>query len=315
MKQKIHVAVGLIKNNDNQYLISKRHAHLHQGGLWEFTGGKIEANETAYAALCRELYEELNLTVKQASPFVRISYAYPDKHVCLDVWLVDDFTGDLQSSSAQAIQWVSPAELPGYSFPAANKAILNCITLPECYAITGRFDDKEDYIQHFKHCLNKGVKLVQLRTLTSDLDVLIDLANISGSLCKKEKAKLIVNADVDFLEKCDVDGIHLNSQRLFQYTARPVFPDKILAASVHNINELQQAIKIESDFVVVSPVLKTTSHPDAIPIGWNGLEEIISQSSIPVFALGGMKQDMLLKAKKSGAFGIAAISELWNHLK
>lgn len=313
MKQKIHVAVGLIKNNDNQYLISKRHAHLHQGGLWEFPGGKIEANETAYTALCRELYEELNLTVKQASPFVRISYAYPDKHVCLDVWRVDDFTGDLHSPSGQAIQWVHPAELSNYTFPAANKAILNCIALPECYAISGVFEGKADYIQHLKHCLNKGIKLIQLRTPALDLDAVIDLADISKSLCEKEKAKLIVNADADFITQCDVDGVHLNSQRLFQYASRPVHPDKILAASVHSLNELQQAIKIEADFIVVSPVLKTTSHPDAIPVGWDGFEKIISQSSIPVFALGGMKQDMLLEVKKQGGFGIAAISEFWGN--
>jgi len=311
VKQKIHVAVGLIKNNDNQYLISKRHAHLHQGGLWEFPGGKVEPNESIYDALCRELQEELNLTVKQASPFIRVSYRYPDKHVCLDVWRVDDFMGDLHSPSAQAIQWVHPADLSNYTFPAANKAILNCIALPECYAISGAFENKADYVRHLKHCLNKGAKLIQLRTPTLDLDTLIDLADISKYLCEKEKVKLIVNTDADFLEQCNVDGIHLNRQRLFQYSSRPVQADKILAASVHNLAELQQATKIEADFIVVSPVLKTTSHPDAIPIGWEGLEKIISQSSIPVFALGGMKQDMLLKVKKQGGYGIAAISEFW----
>ncbi len=312
MKHKVHVTVGLIKNNDNQYLISKRHAHLHQGGLWEFPGGKVEDNETAYDALCRELYEELHLTVKRARPLLRVSYPYPDKHVCLDVWRVDGFSGALHSPSGQAIQWVSPSELSNYPFPLANKAILNCIILPERYAITGDFENKSDYIQGLKHCLNKGVKLVQLRTQTLDLDELIALAKVSKSLCGKEGAKLIVNADAGFLAQCDVDGIHLNHHRLFQYTSRPIPTDRILAASVHNINELQQAINIEVDFVVVSPVLKTTSHPDAVPLGWSGLKEIINYSSIPAFALGGMKQEMLPQAKKCGAFGIAAISEFWN---
>ena len=315
MKQKVHVAVGLIKNKNNQYLISKRHVHLHQGGLWEFPGGKVEANEMVYDALCRELYEELHLIVNHAQPLLRISYPYPDKHVCLDVWQVDDFSGDLHSPSGQAVHWVSADELPEYSFPRANKAILSCITLPEYYAITGEFDGKADYIQHLKHCLSKGVKLIQLRAPTADSDMLLDLVNCSRSLCEKVNAKLIANTDAAFIEQCNVDGIHLNSHRLFQYSSRPIQTDKILAASVHNISELEQAIKIAVDFVVVSPVLKTKSHPDATPISWSGLEQIVSHSSIPVFALGGIKQDMLMKSRQCGAFGIAAISEFWGSIK
>ncbi len=312
MKQKVHVSVGLIKNSNNEYLISKRHTHLHQGGLWEFPGGKVEVNETTYAALCRELDEELNIAVKHAEPLLRISYRYPDKHVCLNVWLVDDFTGIAQSPSGQAIKWVTSSELIDYDFPLANKAILNCIQLPVYYAITGHFTDKNNYIEYFKNCLNKGIKLIQLRSPTLDLDTLVDLAMASKYLCEKEKAKLMVNADADFLKRYDVDGIHLNTQRLFQYTSRPIHPKKILAASVHNLDELQQAIKIDVDFVVVSPVLKTTTHPNASTLGWDGLENIISHSSIPVFALGGMQQAMLSEAKDTGAFGIAAISEFWN---
>lgn len=311
MNQKVHVAVGVIRNKANQYLISKRHAHLHQGGLWEFPGGKVESNETVYDALCRELHEEIGIEVKYAEPLLKISYSYPDKDVYLDVWLVDDFTGIAASSTEQAVKWVCLSELSNYNFPLANKSILKCLSLSTYYAITGKFQNKEDYIFHFTRCLNKGIKLIQLRYTADNSEALISLANISKSLCEKENAKLVVNADADFLQRCDVDGIHLNSHRLFQYSSRPINPDKILVASVHNINELQQAIKIEADFVVVSPVLKTTSHPDAIPLGWDGFEEIISHSSIPVFALGGMKQDILPKVKQYGAFGIAAISEFW----
>ena len=312
MNQKVHVAVGVIRNKDNQYLISKRHAHLHQGGLWEFPGGKVETNETVYNALCRELHEELNIDVKYAEPFLKISYSYPAKLVYLDVWLVEDFTGIAASSSHQAVKWVYPSELSNYNFPSANKAILKGLSLSVYYAITGEFQNKEDYVQHFTHCLNKGIKLIQLRYATDNLKVLIDLAELSKSLCGKKNAKLVVNADADFLKYCDVDGIHLNRHRLFQYSSRPIESDKILAASVHNINELQQAIKIEADFVVVSPVLKTASHPNATPLGWDGFKEIISHSSLPVFALGGMKQDILSEAKQQGAFGIAAISEFWH---
>ncbi|TMP13369.1 NUDIX domain-containing protein, partial [Pseudoalteromonas ruthenica] len=49
MKKVVEVAVGVIKAN-NKIFISKRHDGQHQGGLWEFPGGKIEAGETVFAA-------------------------------------------------------------------------------------------------------------------------------------------------------------------------------------------------------------------------------------------------------------------------
>ena len=311
MKQKIHVAVGLILNKANQYLISKRHPHLHQGGLWEFPGGKVEPGESVYAALCRELHEELNLDVVHAKPFLKLSYAYPDKDVILDVWQVDKFNGKVESSTAQPINWVPREKLYGYTFPAANNAILKALALPTSYAITGSFFDNEDYIQQFKQCLNRGSRLIQLRQPDINSETLLQLAKISKSLSLQYNAKLIVNADINFLQHVEVDGIHLNSQRLFQYRSRPITTEKIFAASVHNSHELQQAMMIGVDFVVASPVLETTSHPGATLLGWKGLEKIIAQSSIPVYALGGMKTELLPQAKNKGAYGIAAITEFW----
>ena len=106
MTSKIHVAVGVVCNKDQQYLISKRHLNLHQGGLWEFPGGKVECGETGYTALCRELREELDITVIHASPLIKISHQYSDKHVLLDVWLVDEYNGTAKSQLQQSLEWL-----------------------------------------------------------------------------------------------------------------------------------------------------------------------------------------------------------------
>ncbi|MBN4080671.1 Nudix family hydrolase [Beggiatoa alba] len=312
MKPKIHVAVGVIRNKEKKFLISKRHAHLHQGGLWEFPGGKVESNEAVYDALCRELNEELNIEVRQAKPLLQITHQYNDKHVLLDVWMVDAFDGVIESLQQQPFKWIAAAEFSNYSFPAANKAILNSLCLPPYYAITGKFQDKQDYLRNLQYCLSSGIKLIQLRHKSNDIHTLVELAEVSMSLCERENAKLMVNDDIDFMEKCDVDGLHLNSQRVFQYSSRPISHNKLLAASVHNIKELQQAISIDVDFVVVSPVLETPSHPGSTLLNWNGLTELVSHSSIPIFALGGMKKELLSKVKQCGSYGIAAISEFWN---
>ncbi|MGL5393494.1 MAG: NUDIX domain-containing protein, partial [Shewanella sp.] len=96
MTKRVHVAVGIIINADAHILLAKRPDHLHQGGKWEFPGGKVEAGESVTAALIRELKEELNLSVQACSPFMLLSYDYPDKQVLLDIHTVEDFSGEPQ---------------------------------------------------------------------------------------------------------------------------------------------------------------------------------------------------------------------------
>ena len=125
--KRIQVAVGVIINADNQILIAKRHAHLHQGGKWEFPGGKIELGETTEQALIRELREEVDLQVSSTTPFMQQSFDYPDKQVFLDIHLVTDFSGDAKGIEGQEIKWVSKADIRDYQFPDANAAILDKI--------------------------------------------------------------------------------------------------------------------------------------------------------------------------------------------
>lgn len=121
------VAVGVIRRASGEILIAKRAEHLHQGGLWEFPGGKVEADETVSDALVRELYEELGIQVISASPFMVIEHQYSDKRVKLDVWLVTEFEGNALGREQQPIEWVNPQQLIQFDFPDANKPILERI--------------------------------------------------------------------------------------------------------------------------------------------------------------------------------------------
>lgn len=120
----VHVAVAVIVNSQQQVLVSWRHPHQHQGGQWEFPGGKVEINETVYDGLVREVYEELGLTVKQAEPLIQINHDYSDKSVLLDVWLVSDFSGEAQGREGQPFRWCYVDELTTMTFPPANAAIV-----------------------------------------------------------------------------------------------------------------------------------------------------------------------------------------------
>ncbi len=125
----VHVAVGVIIDDQQQVLIALRPDESHQGGLWEFPGGKVEAGETVQQALARELYEELGLEVMASRPLLEIEHHYSDKSVLLDVWWVDDFVAGAQVAAGtgcegQALKWVKAAALNSYQFPRANKPIV-----------------------------------------------------------------------------------------------------------------------------------------------------------------------------------------------
>jgi 8-oxo-dGTP diphosphatase len=129
VNKRVHVAVGVIVNSLGDILIARRANDAHQGGLWEFPGGKVEAGETVSQALTRELHEELGIDIDAAScrSLIEINHDYADKKVFLDVWLVTRFRGEARGREGQPLRWVSPQSLSDYVFPAANTAIVNAI--------------------------------------------------------------------------------------------------------------------------------------------------------------------------------------------
>lgn len=130
--KRVHVAVAVIVSPQHQILIAKRPDDKHQGGLWEFPGGKVEAEETTQDALVRELREEVGLSTRtdRMVTLVDIHYDYPDKQVFLDVWWVEVSEQAIEQAhgaEGQAIAWVGVDQLSEYEFPAANQPILDAI--------------------------------------------------------------------------------------------------------------------------------------------------------------------------------------------
>ena len=122
--KKVNVAVAVIVNPQQQILLALRHQHLHQGGKWEFPGGKIETDETVQQAIIREIYEEVSLNIQSTVPMMMLEHDYGDKLVCLHVHWVKEFSGNATGAEGQEIKWVNVSELSGFEFPAANKPIL-----------------------------------------------------------------------------------------------------------------------------------------------------------------------------------------------
>ena len=122
----VHVAVGVIARGDDIF-ITLRPDDVHQGGKWEFPGGKVEEGETVLQALRRELTEEVGITVNHSEPVIVITHDYGDKQVKLDVHRVNDFTGEPHGKEGQASRWVNVKSLNANDFPEANIPIISAL--------------------------------------------------------------------------------------------------------------------------------------------------------------------------------------------
>ncbi len=126
-KPQIHVAVGVVWDERQRVLICLRKPDVHQGGKWEFPGGKVEAGEDIKQALTRELQEEVGITPISTTPLLKIKHDYPDRSVVLDVWQVHAFTDKPSGREGQKICWVCVEHLNLYPFPVANQAIIDVL--------------------------------------------------------------------------------------------------------------------------------------------------------------------------------------------
>jgi len=124
----VHVVAGVIRDDRGRILVSRRHDGSHQGGLWEFPGGKLDPGEEPFAGLVRELAEELGIEVCAAVPLIEIRHDYPDRSVLLDVWQVERYEGEAVGLEQQPLRWVSPDELLKLEMPPADQPVLELLS-------------------------------------------------------------------------------------------------------------------------------------------------------------------------------------------
>ncbi len=311
-RRSIHVVAGLLVKN-NQVCITRRRADVHQGGKWEFPGGKLEPHEDPLAALKRELHEELGIEIQHASPFAQVRHAYPELDVLLDVWRVTDYTGTPHGRESQEMQWADIQRLDPRDFPAADRPVLRRLQLPPLYVLSDvRRCGEEEFAKRLLLVLEAGARLIQLREPQMDRASFCASARTLSALCHRFDARLLINADPSWLSECEADGVHLNSRRLMQLKDRPCSDEHWVAASCHDATELSKAQALQVDFAVLGPVARTSSHPDSSILGWNRFEELLRPLALPVYAIGGMREADLAPARRCGAQGLAMISGVWN---
>ena len=309
---RVHVVAAVIRRPDGQVLLAQRAAHQHQGGLWEFPGGKVEAGEAVEAALARELREELGIEVLASRPLIRVSHDYPDKQVLLDVHEVSRFTGEPHGAEGQPLAWVAPRDLAQYDFPEANKPIVAAARLPDQYLITPGDVESGQLLRGIRQAIANGIGLIQLRAPDGYDPKYRDIAVDAVGLCAG-KAQLMLKGPLEWLGDFPAAGWHLTAAQLRKYAAkgRPFPASRWLAASCHTAEELALAAQMGVDFVTLSPVQPTQTHPDATPLGWDETQRLIAGFNHPVFVLGGVGPQAREQAWRIGAQGVAGIRAFW----
>lgn len=122
--KRVRVAAAVILQA-GQVFLAKRKMSAHQGGLWEFPGGKVELGETPELALQRELLEEVGIEMQSAEHFISIPFEYPDKSLLLDIFIVTDYKNAPWGKEGQLTKWAKIDELRRLDFPAANHVIID----------------------------------------------------------------------------------------------------------------------------------------------------------------------------------------------
>jgi 8-oxo-dGTP diphosphatase len=123
----VHVLVGLIGDPKGRWLVNQRRPGTHLAGAWEFPGGKLQPGEGRFAALRRELHEELGIDLVAAEPLLEILHEYPDKRVRLDVWRVLEYHGAVTAREGQQLDWVEVDALAELPLLAADLPIITAL--------------------------------------------------------------------------------------------------------------------------------------------------------------------------------------------
>ena len=295
---------------NGQVLLAERSEGKAWAGWWEFPGGKIEDGETAFEALQRELQEELGTQALEAYPWLIRSFDYPEKTVKLHFFRVRSWTAEPYGREGQQLSWQTPSSLTVGPMLPANAPVLSALELPPVYAVTNLLEMGESrFFAQLQRALDGGLRFIQVREKHLKPAELMAFATHVIALARSCGAKVLINGDLCLAHNVQADGVHFSASQLMMLPAKP--EGLLCGASCHNLAELAQAQALALDFVMLSPIKPTQSHPDVTALGWDKFAQLIEDYALPVYALGGLQPGDLQTAWRYAAHGIAMQRAAW----
>lgn len=213
----IDVAAGLILRPDGALLLAERPADKPWAGWWELPGGKIESGETTLQALARELKEELDIDVTEATPWVTYIHEYPKTIVRLAFCRVTGWTGEPAGIEGQRLAWVNPgAPLTVGPLLPATEPPLRWHQLPDRYLITaiGSEANADAFMDRLSVALQNGIRLVQFREPALMKEAADDAYSAFQRVmqrCRNAGARCLVNSCHPESWWAEADGVHFRA--------------------------------------------------------------------------------------------------------
>lgn len=307
----VDVAVGILRDAEQRVLLGQRPAGKSYAGFWEFPGGKLEHGESVAAALTRELREELDIGVGASTPLLTLIHHYPEYSVRLLIREVSDFQGEARAREGQQLAWVSPEALCDWKLLPADGPIVTAIRLPAHYVFTPESATVPEITLGLAQLPAGALLRLRLPRL-SDADYKAAAEQLLPVATAKGIA-VMLDRQPDWVSELGAAGLHLPQRRLPQAAEiRQQLPSTCwLAGSLHDAGAAV-SIPAELDFAVMGPLQSTSTHPDAVGMGWSRFAELLVTAQLPIYAIGGLAATDVPEARQAGAQGVAGISAYWS---
>ena len=159
-------------------------------------------------------------------------------------------------------------------------------------------------------CLAAGVRLFQYRAKER---ATLETARALVARCREAGALLIVNDDLDLTLACGADGLHLGQEDAAAADLAEVrrrLSGRLLGISTHDPEQARRSVALGADYVGAGSCFPTRSKERAVPIGIEGLREIVAASRVPVAAIGGIDASNVHRVRAAGAAMAAVIAAI-----
>lgn len=181
------------------------------------------------------------------------------------------------------------------------------------YAVTDRsWVGIQTLLEQIESSLLGGTTLVQLREKDlSDCEFIQEAISVKR-LCERFGVPLLINDNVNVALRSGADGVHLGQDDLPLQEARKMLgPNKIIGISTHTVEEAMKAEQGGADYVGVGSVFATQTKLDANVLSIDYIREICQAVTIPVVAIGGIKEENMDVLRNTGVAGIAVVSAIF----
>jgi 8-oxo-dGTP diphosphatase len=301
----LRVSVGMLINEQNQFLLTSRPEGKAYAGYWEFPGGKIEVGETAYDALKRELLEEIGIIVTQARPWLVQHFDYPHAHVELSWFQITDWQNEIQPQENQAFSWQTLNHLTVKPILPACSIIFHWLSLPNIMTLSNvaNIGESAFLAQLQQHPTPSYLILREPQLNTQQFAQLAE--KVMAIMADKT---VIFHTHIELAKQLGASGVHMSSLDLMRCENKPENLQWV-GASIHSAIQLEKANSLGLDYAFLGPVLPTSSHAHQSTLGWSDFQaQLQHQNRMPIFAIGELTPDDLAMAQTYGAHGIALLS-------